>query len=196
MRLGESCKGGLFLVLEGRLCVCSVTADGQEFIYAHIGRGEFFGFSEILQRTPSPIDAHVAQAATVAVFPAAALRAFLDHRPSLWRHIAGLAYDRLVQTMLLARDISLAPLQQRLARRLLWQALNAGSASTPLAPIEVQLSQTDLARMLGSGRSRVNEALKQLERSGMVQVGYRSVQITDMGALRGLAGPDVPVPAG
>ena len=192
MRPGEACKGGLFLILEGRLCVCSVTAEGQEFMYALLGRGEFFGFSEILQRAPSPIQAHVTQRATLAVFPAVALRAFLDSRPTLWRHFAQLTYDRLVQTLLLARDISLVPLQQRLARRLLWQALNAGNGGPRPEPIAVHLSQTDLARMVGSARSRVNGALKELERRGMINVGYRSVQLKDLGALRSVAGPDSP----
>jgi CRP-like cAMP-binding protein len=192
MHAGEACAGGLFLVLEGRLRIYSLTAQGQEFIYAFLGRGELFGFAEILQRAPSPIEARAAQATTLAVFPLSALRPLLDARPNLWRHFAGLTYDRLIQTLLLARDISLAPLPQRLARRLLWQALNAGNGAHGSRAIEVHVSQTDLARMLGSGRSRVNEALKQLERSGMVSVGYRSVQLIDMGALRRIAGPDLP----
>lgn len=192
MQDGQSCKGGLFLVLEGRLRICSSTEHGQEFVYAFLGRGQCFGFAEILQRGVSPIEAQAAQAATLAVFPSAALRAFLDARPLLWRHIAGLTYDRLVQTLLLARDISLAPLPQRLARRLLWQGLNAGDSLSSPKAIEVHVSQTDLARMLGSARSRVNEALKEFERSGMLHVGYRTVRLTDLGALRRIAGPDLP----
>ena len=191
MGTGQRCKGGLFLVMEGRLRICSVTAQGQEFVYAVLGSGEFFGFAEILERAPSPIEARVARAATLAVFPAASLRAVLDARPLLWRHFARLTYERLIQTLLLTRDISLAPLRQRLARRLLWQALNDSNGMSATKPIQVNVSQSDLGRMLGSVRSRVNEALKELERSGMIDVGYRSVRLKDVDALREIAGPDL-----
>ena len=147
--------------------------------------------AEVQLRLPRE-DARRLQVASKAGHFREALRSFLDARPMLWRHFAGLTYDRLLQTLLLARDISLAPLPQKLARRLLWQALNAGNGVHGPKPIAVRVSQTDLARMLGSARSRVNEALKQLERSGMLHVGYRTVRLTDVEALRRIAGPDLP----
>lgn len=191
LRAGEPCKGGLALILGGTLRVTSVTSQGQEIVYAHLGRGEFFGLGELVHASPSPLTAHAAGSTSVVMFPAGALRAVLDARPSLWRHLAGLLYERLVQTLLLARDLSVAPLSQRLASRLLWQALAASHGGSTQLPITVNIGQSDLARMLGTGRSAVNAALRRLERAGTVKIGYRSVALLDTTALRRMAGPDL-----
>ena len=182
------------MVLEGRMRVRSITAQGEEFIYTDLGRGEFFGLSEIVERARPPLEAYAVGPVTLAVFAGPALRALLDAQPVLWRPFACLLYDHLVNTMLLARDVGVAPLQQRLARRLLWEARAGGEASASRAPMNVNLSQSDLARMLGTGRSVVNGELKRLERAGALTLGYRSVQLTDVAALRRLAGPDLPLP--
>ena len=193
LRAGEFCAGPC-LVLEGRLRIRSVTTQGEEFIYADLGRGEFFGLAELLQRAPSPLGAYAVGPTTCAVFPVAALRSLFDTRPLLWRQFAALLYDRLVNTMLLARDIGVAPLPQRLARRLLWQAVSGGSGSAAHGPVKLDLSQSDLARMLGTGRSVVNGALKRLERAGALTLGYRSVKLIDLATLRQMAGPDLALP--
>ena len=185
---GEFCRGPC-VVLDGRLRLRSVTAQGEEFIFTDLGRGGLFGLAEIFERDPSPLEAYAVGAVTLGAFPAPALRALLDARPFLWRTLAALLYDHLVNTMLLARDIGVAPLLQRLARRLLWEAL-AGDAPTGRAPVKVHVSQSDLARMLGTGRSVVNGALRQLERAGALTLGYRSVNLMDLAALRQMAGPD------
>lgn len=193
LRAGEPCTGGLCVVLDGRLRITSVTAHGHEFVYAYLGRGEFFGLADILPRMPAPLAAHAVGTVVLALFPTPALRRLLDARPLLWRAFAGLLYERLMQTLLLARDVSVAPVPQRLARRLLWQAF-AAENGVRAGHLDVHISQLDLARMLGAGRSVVNAELKRLERSGAVKLGYRSVRLLDAPALRRIAGPDFVLP--
>jgi hypothetical protein len=45
--------------------------------------------------------------------------------------------------------------------------------------------------MLGASRSRINASLKNLERAGLVQAGYRGITILDLPGLRRLAGPGI-----
>jgi CRP-like cAMP-binding protein len=193
LREGELCRDPC-MVIEGRLRLRSVTAQGEEFIYTDLGRGEFFGLAEILERTAPPVEAYAVGPLTLAVFSGPALRAFLDARPLIWRQFACLLHDRLTNTMLLARDVGVAPLQQRLARRLLWEAHAAGDVPATRGPMKVNVSQSDLARMLGTGRSVVNAMLKRLERAGTLTLGYRSVKLVDVAALRQIAGPDLALP--
>jgi CRP/FNR family cyclic AMP-dependent transcriptional regulator len=191
---GEQCSGGLCLILEGTLRLSGVTAQGQEFVVAHLGRGEIAGISAIMPRPTSPFVTHAVDRAVVVVFPGPALRALFDHRPALWRHFAGVIYERLVQTLLLARDVGVVPLPQRLARRLLWQALASSHGAPAHPPIHLSISQTELARMLGAARSVVNGTLRGMERAGALALGYRSVELIDLPALRQIAGPDLPLP--
>ena len=57
--------------------------------------------------------------------------------------------------------------------------------------IELRVTQTDLARMLGASRSKVNAELKRLERDDLIKVGYRTITLVDVARLHELAGPDV-----
>ena len=48
----------------------------------------------------------------------------------------------------------------------------------------VRLPQRTLAAMLGVARPSLNKILKEFERHGLVEVGYSSVQLVDVEALR------------
>jgi len=87
---------------------------------------------------------------------------------------------------MLLRDNTACALPERLVRRLL-VLLPAIEAAEPLLP----MTQADLARMLGTSRSRVNAELRRLESEGLVRSGYRGVTLLDLPRLRTLAGKDL-----
>ena len=68
--------------------------------------------------------------------------ALLDERRWLWRHVAKLLHRRLTLAMSVVRDISIAPLSQRIARRLLGQAMSGGSDIAGDKKIELRITQT------------------------------------------------------
>lgn len=51
--------------------------------------------------------------------------------------------------------------------------------------VELALSQTDLAAMIGSSRQTVNMLLKKLVGEGLIDVEFRKISILDPSALRG-----------
>ena len=59
-------------------------------------------------------------------------------------------------------------------------AAGSSGALAEGAPIRLRLSQTDLARMLATARSRTNGALKRLEKGGLLKVGYCEITLTDV----------------
>ena len=123
--------------------------------------------------------------------PARQLLALLDGSPRLWRHVAVLMTRRLTLAMSVIRDFSVAPLDQRIVRRLLGQAMSGGADIAGSAPIEMRVNQSDLSRMLGSSRSRVNVELKRMESARLLEIGYRSITLVDLARLREIAGPEV-----
>lgn len=56
---------------------------------------------------------------------------------------------------------------------------------TPDAPVELRLSQSDLARMTGISRQTTNRILKKLEAEGLVERGFRRIRVHDVRQLRG-----------
>ena len=51
-------------------------------------------------------------------------------------------------------------------------------------PVDVAISQSDLASMVGTSRQTVNALLQRLETAGLIQVRFRKIRILDPHALR------------
>ncbi len=197
LRDGESAASAgsrqqeIWIVLSGCLRMSSVTPTGREFVYAMLGPGGFYGIGSVLSNVETTVDSRAAGATSLIVMDGPQFIALLDERRWLWRHVAKLLHRRLTLAMTVVRDISIAPLSQRIARRLLGQAMSGGSDVSGDRQIDLRITQSDLGRMLGAGRSKVNAELKRLERDGLLKIGYRAITLSDCMRLRELAGPDV-----
>ena len=179
----------LWIILSGAVRVSSQTPGAKEYVYAVLGPGSYFGLGNAVRRATFTADARAFGATDLAVFRSDALVAMLDERPRLWRHVSGLLARRLRLALLVLRDNSVAPLPDRIARRLLGHALSSDLRGRK--EIQVRMTQADLALMLGASRSRTNAAIKTLEAQGLIKAGYRGITILDLPGLRKLAGPGV-----
>jgi CRP/FNR family transcriptional regulator, cyclic AMP receptor protein len=187
-RVGEL-DDQLWIVLSGAVRVSSRAPGSKEYVYAVLGPGSYFGLATAVRRAAFTADAHAFGATDLAVFQSDALLAMLDEHPRLWRHVSTLLSRRLRLALLVLRDNSVAPLPERIARRLLGHALSVDLRG--LMQVPVRMTQADLALMLGASRSRTNAALKTLQTRGLVRAGYRGITITDLPGLRRLAGPGI-----
>jgi CRP-like cAMP-binding protein len=177
------------VILSGAVRVSSQAPGAKEYVYAVLGAGSYFGLATAVRRATFTADARAFGATDLAVFPGPSLVELLDERPRLWKHVCALLSRRLRLALLALRDNSVAPLPERIARRLLGHAL--GTDLRGLKQVEVRMTQADLALMLGASRSRINASLKNLERAGLVQAGYRGITNLDLPGLRRLAGPGI-----
>ena len=177
------------IILSGAVRVSSQMPGAKEYVYAVLGPGSYFGLANAVRRATITADARAFGPTDLAVFSGPALEAMLDQQPRLWKHVCGLLARRLRIALLALRDNSVAPLPERIARRLLGHALSSDVGG--LTQVAVRMTQADLALMLSASRARTNAALKTLERAGLVRAGYRGITILDLPALRRLAGPGV-----
>jgi CRP-like cAMP-binding protein len=136
------------------------------------------------------LDARAFGTTELAWIDGAVLHKLLEDRPQLWQHFAAMLSRRLAIVLMLLRDNTACTLPERLVRRLL-----ALSPSIPGANGEsaLPMTQGDLARMLGTSRSRANAELRRLEADGLLRSGYRSITLLDLPRLRELAGRDLTV---
>ncbi|HEX6691994.1 MAG TPA: Crp/Fnr family transcriptional regulator [Burkholderiales bacterium] len=181
----------MWIVLQGGLRLSTVTASGEEFVYAVLGPGSFYGLGHLLGNAGAIVDARGFGATELASIGGAQFLALLDRHPQLWRHFAGLLVRRLTLAMSVIRDFGVAPLDQRIVRRLLGQAMSGGADIAGSAPVEMRVNQADLSRMLGASRSRVNAELKRMENARLLDIGYRSITLVDLPRLREIAGSEV-----
>ena len=181
-----------WIVLSGGLRITSSGEDGDEFVYALLGAGSFFGLGYILIGEPFSLNvtARAYGATELATIDGAAFVALADQTPGLWRHVCKLMLVRLSVAMNALRDVTSAKLSERIVRRLVGQALSSGVDPRAETKVDLRVTQSDLAVMLGASRSKVNGELKRLEAQGLIAVGYRSIALRDLGRLRTLAGPN------
>jgi CRP/FNR family transcriptional regulator, cyclic AMP receptor protein len=179
----------LWVILNGAMRVSSETPGAKEYVYAVLGPGSFFGLSTAVNRAPLTIEARSFGRTELAAFPGAGLAELLADRPLLWRHVSQMLSRRLRLALLVLRDNSVAPLPERIARRVLAHALSSDLRAR--AEVKVRMTQADLALMLGASRSKTNAALKNLEARGLIDAGYRGITIRDVPGLRAFAGTEV-----
>ena len=179
-----------FVVVSGGIRISSATREGAEFVYAMLGPGSFYGIGNVIRGIDTRAHAHATGATELAVMDGTAFLALLDSSPRLWRHVAVMLHKRLTHAMWAIRDNSVAPLRDRVVRRLLAHGVASG-ADFGGSAVSLRLTQSDLGRMLGTSRSRVNGVLKSLEREGVLKVGYRSIALRDVAGLQKLAGAEV-----
>ncbi len=180
-----------FIVVGGCIRLSSPGRSGREFVYALLGPGSFYGIGNAIHGIDTRAEARASGATELAIMDGAAFRKLLDETPHLWQAVAVLLHRRLTHAMWAIRDNSIAPLKERLVRRLLALAAGSGAHLGSRQEISLRLTQSDLGRMLGTSRSRINGIVKRLEHDGLLRVGYRTIGLTDPAALYKLAGSDV-----
>ena len=167
----------MFRIDRGSVRLSLTRTDGREIVLLLLQNGGCFGNSSLIDGGPRPQTAQAVSDVELSVLDAAAFgrlrgahRGFDD---ALLRLLA--AQMRAATTHY--ADRSLDDLRSRVIARLL---LLAGPA-----PV-LQLSQSELAMMVGASRQHVNKVLKQLESEKLIAIDYAAIRITDIDGLRDL----------
>jgi CRP/FNR family cyclic AMP-dependent transcriptional regulator len=179
----------LWLVLEGGLRVAWPSGQ-QPVTIAVMGEGSFYGIGAFVEGASVETMAIAERGTVTAVIDAEDLQRARKADSDIAALIPRLVLVRFEALLSLYADAVSAPLPQRLARRLVSQAL-ASSELPARADFELRTSQTHLAQMLGASRSKVNTELRKLEREDVVRLGYRKIFIHDLTKLCQAAGQRV-----
>jgi CRP/FNR family transcriptional regulator, cyclic AMP receptor protein len=180
----------VWVVLDGAISCSMLSAEGESITVAALGEGSYFGTAALAGDAFTPLQASAIGRTEVAILDLAALKPLLGANEEGKHLIGTILHRRMLATISLYRDAVSAPLLERIVRRLLNQALAAGRSEAG-EPIELHLSQEDLASMVGAARSKVSAELKALEHEGMIRLGYRTVVVVDIAKLLALAGTDI-----
>ncbi len=159
----------LFVVIEGRLRVSVVTAEGRELSMRIAGAGEMVGEIAAFDGRPRSTDMTAIAPTRVSALPSEAFYAALDREPLIARNALKILCGRLRDTTSQLETIALYPIEQRLARLLLVAMGAAESTPGRRTAVTLDLSQTEIAQLLGATRSKVNVALGRLEQTGALK---------------------------
>ena len=169
---GEPCAG-LYLVQSGWLKAVKTSPAGREQVMRIVGPGEVFNEMGVLVGEANFVTVIALEPATVWVIQRDALMRLLEEHPRLSRIIMQNLAKRMQHLIRLVEDLSLRPVESRLARLLLEEtAMDVWSGRR-------WATQAELAARLGTVPDVINRALRSLAEEGLVQIERRRIRVLD-----------------
>jgi CRP-like cAMP-binding protein len=158
----------MHLVVEGRVRLSVLSVEGRVLSFNHASRGDVFGEIATLDGQARTADATALTRVTTMTLTRASLRRLMDTKPLLAHAAIASLCRRLRATSEQIEAIALHSVEVRLARFLLAAIALRGQGEVGTQPVALDLgmSQTELGLLLGASRSKVNEALANLEKLG------------------------------
>jgi CRP/FNR family transcriptional regulator, cyclic AMP receptor protein len=178
---------GLFAVLEGQVSLLRHVGDDDPALIHVAAPGFWFGEFGILTG-----DAAVTAVAMTSVqtflLPKAAFDRIIDEEPRYYPPFARIVLARVhILVRYLAESLRLSP-DHRLRLRLADLADTKRAQTTSDGPaVLLDMSQSELAEIIGLSRQKLNRRLKCLEEEGWVELAPRRIRVLDAGGLRATA---------
>lgn len=163
------------------------TADGEAALLRIHGPGDLLGCEAVLEDQSRRESVTALSRCVCLVIPAVQFGDLLGRNPGIARAFGLVMLQRARSADERARVRFDLPVV-RLARVLLELAERGGAEGPEGVVIPVELSQDELAGLIGASRSTVARALAQLRRDGLILTGYRNITVADPARLRSAIG--------
>jgi CRP-like cAMP-binding protein len=160
----------IYLVIEGRIRLSVLSSDGRELSFDHASPGSIFGEIATLDGGERTAGATAISRVQAMVLPQRAIIELIESNPNVAMAAIRFLCTRLRETDHRLEAIALHRIEVRLARLML-SALRL-KAGTPAkggnVPLDLGMSQGELALLIGASRPKVNVALTMLEDMGAI----------------------------
>ena len=174
----------LYIVTDGKVKLGRTSSDGRENLLAILGPGQMFG--ELSLFDPGPRSATVT-AVTETTFLSLShddLLRWLEGRPGVSLGLLTQLAGRLRKTNEVVADLVFSDVPGRVAKALLDLADRFGRTADDGVHVHHDLTQEELAQLVGASRETVNKALADFASRGWLRLEPRSVVIHDVERLR------------
>jgi CRP/FNR family cyclic AMP-dependent transcriptional regulator len=178
----------LFVILEGQVKVFVTSEEGVEMVLVTLGKSDSFGELSLIDGAPRSASAEALEATKILGLGRRALLDLLPGDPRLTEALLrslGSLVRRLTEQ---AADLVFLDLHGRVAKLLLALADRDGHQEGGKTVLDLHVTQTDLAGMVGGSRQSVNQILHAFERRGYVELQGRTVVLNEVELLRRRAG--------
>jgi CRP/FNR family transcriptional regulator, cyclic AMP receptor protein len=173
-----------YIIKRGYVTIGITSAKNQKITLNRISDGEFFGEVAIFDGGTRTADALVEAGAILLKINREDFLKFLKASPELHNMTLQILCKRLRWCTALLEDFVFCDTFRRLVSRLVIIAEKYGDTRDVL----IEISQADLAKMLGASREVVNRNLQFLQDKHLIQVGRKKIIIMDVEKLKALKG--------
>lgn len=175
---GDSCED-LFFVVEGRVKVVKISAEGREQVLLILGPGRTFNDVPVFDGGVSPGTVEALEDGTIAVIPAERMRALLERHPVIATAAARVMAARLRTMTLMVQNLAFRDVVGRVATVIKGCAVGEQPLIEDVPHACARITQQELAAMTGTVREVVQRALKTLEMAGAIRLGRARIEVLD-----------------
>ena len=169
----------LYVLLSGKIKVGRRTGDGRENMLALLGPGELFGELSLFDPGPRTATATALTDSQLACMSHDALSPWLAERPEVGLQMLRVLARRLRRTNDVVADLIFTDVPGRVAKALLGLAQRFGNDTPHGIRVTHDLTQEELAQLVGASRETVNKALSDFASRGWMRLEQRAVLILD-----------------
>ena len=185
----------LYVVLEGKIKLTRAAPDGRENLLSVLGPGEMFGELSLFDPRPRTSSAVALTDTRLAALAHDELLDWLTGRPEVYLHLLRALAQRLRRANDVMADLVFTDVPGRVAKALLDLADRFGEQTAEGLQVHHDLTQEELAQLVGASRETVNKALADfaargwLTLSAEVRADHRRGAAGQARPLRSGAGP-------
>ena len=170
----------LYVIMSGKIKLGRTSPDGRENLLAVLGPGEMFGELSLFDPGPRTATATAVSDATLVGLGHDDLRGWLSTRPDVAQHLLRALARRLRRTNDALGDLVFSDVPGRVAKALLDLSERFGRQTDEGVLVAHELTQEELAQLVGASRETVNKALADFASRGWLRLEPRSVVIMDI----------------
>lgn len=167
-------------VHRGLLKLAIYNASGRGCTFSGVPSGGWFGEGSVIKREPRKYDVVAIQRSTVLFVPADTFHALLDSSLPFTRFVIHQLNNRMGEFIASIQNSRLLDVDARVAQSLA-QLFN--HHLYPDTGRALSISQEELGMLVGVSRQRINQALQQLEKLGVLRLAYNQIEVLDLARL-------------
>ena len=174
----------LYVIGEGKIKLGRTSSDGRENLLAILGPGEMFGELSLFDPGPRTATATAVAETQLLSMGNEQLKEFLHQRPGVAATLLAALARRLRRTNDVLADLVFTDVPGRVAKALLDLAARFGRPVEDGILVAHDLTQEELAQLVGASRETVNKALADFASRGWLRLEARAVLLIEIDRLR------------
>jgi len=174
---------GFYLVVEGRVNVYKLSAEGKEQILHIVKEGETIGAVPVFSGKSFPANARAISKSHLLFFHRERFIHLITNKPSLTMNLLALLSTRLREFATQVENLSLKEIPGRLAAYLLYLSQQQGGKDL----IKLNIAKAQLANLLGTGPESLSRALGEMKTRKLVEEEGNSIRLINRSSLEELA---------
>ena len=170
----------LYVIVEGKIKLGTSSGDGRENLLSILGPGEMFGELSLFDPNPRTSTATAVTDAKLLSLGQTKLIPWLTENPRVSLNLLASLAQRLRRTNEAVGDLVFSDVPGRVAKALIDLGERFGKQTDEGLLVNHDLTQEELAQLVGASRETVNKALADFAGRNWLKLDGRAVLITDL----------------